>query len=98
MSDVSSVTLDASAAPRAARASWKQRGGAAVGFFGGALLAVASMCAKPTLPGGLWLGALGTLVAAASLLALLSPGASAARVVGVRSVAAPVGHALAASV
>jgi 4-amino-4-deoxy-L-arabinose transferase-like glycosyltransferase len=98
MSDVSSVTLDASAAPRAARASWKQRGSAVAGFFGGALLAVASMCAKPTLPGGLWLGALGTLVAAASLLALLSRGASAARLVGMRSVAAPLGHALAASV
>jgi 4-amino-4-deoxy-L-arabinose transferase-like glycosyltransferase len=97
MSDVSSVTLDASAAPRAASASWKQRGSAAAGFFGGALLAVGSMCAKPNLPGGLWLGALGTLVAAASLLAVVSSGASAARM-GVRSVAAPLGHALAASV
>jgi 4-amino-4-deoxy-L-arabinose transferase-like glycosyltransferase len=98
MSDASSVTLDASAAPRAASASWKQRGSAAAAFVGGALLAVGSMCAKPNLPAGLWLGTLGTLLAAGSLLALVNPRANADRQVGLRSIAAPVGHALAASV
>src|SRR5690606_12867520 len=57
-----------------------------------------SMCAKPNLPGGLWMGVLGTLLAASSLLALVGKRESAdvERVVGVRTLAAPLGHALAA--
>src|SRR5687767_7081824 len=107
MSDVSSVTLDApvaspgaSAPGKQRRAPWKPRVAAAAVFIVGTLLALASMCAKPALPGGLWIGTFGTALSAAALLRLIATeqDTQALRVVAWRTLAAPLGHALAASI
>jgi 4-amino-4-deoxy-L-arabinose transferase-like glycosyltransferase len=107
MSEVSSVTLDAPVAspaasgpgkPRGAR--WTSRAAAAAAFIAGTLLALASMCARPTLPGGLWIGTLGTVLSVAALLRLIATGrdTEVQRVVALRTLAAPLGHAVAASI
>jgi 4-amino-4-deoxy-L-arabinose transferase-like glycosyltransferase len=103
MSDASTVPLEAESGPRVANSLWKRRATAFAGFLGGTLLALLSMSAKPSLPGGLVLGTLGTCISAASLLALMgtwreSDVALAERHVGWRRVAAPLAHSLASLV
>ncbi len=97
MSDASTVPLEVEPRPRAATTPWKRRGISLAGLFGGLLLALASMCAKPSLPGGLAIGTLGTCLAVGSALVLLGTlieaGANAAaRQVHFRQIAAPLTH------
>ena len=69
------------------------------GFFAGALVALFSMCAKPSLPGGLWLGLLGTFVATGSLVRWAGSYAAAddaAPRVELRALALPLGMSLVA--
>src|SRR5688572_19276123 len=102
MSDASSLPLDAGAAPRVSSSPWKRRGGALAAFAGGAALAVVSMCARPNLPGGLWIGVLGTSLAGAALLAFFdswraAPAAELERRVSGRVLIAPAGQAVSAA-
>jgi 4-amino-4-deoxy-L-arabinose transferase-like glycosyltransferase len=99
MSDVSSVPLEAAAAPRLSSSSWKQRGAWFAGFVGAAVLALLSMCAKPALPGGLLLGALATSLSTGCLLTFLGTWRSVevVRQVSARALVAPLGHLLASS-
>jgi len=98
MTDVSSVPVDAAPPTRAATSQWKRRAASLAGFLAGALLALLSMSAKPSLPGGLWLGLIGTALAAGSLVRCAAAWAPAdvARRVGARTLAAPFGLAVAA--
>jgi 4-amino-4-deoxy-L-arabinose transferase-like glycosyltransferase len=97
MSDASSVSLDA-AHPRVASGPWKKRGGMAAAFVAGTLLALLSMCAKPRLPGGIFIGTIATLLSTASLLGLLGTWRAEEGVqkVALRELLAPLLHAVAA--
>jgi 4-amino-4-deoxy-L-arabinose transferase-like glycosyltransferase len=98
MTDASSVPVGAAPLAQAATSPWKRRGLALAGFLTGALIAVLSMCAEPSLPGGLWLGLVGTALAAGSLVAAARawPSEDVVRRVEARSLALPLGLALAA--
>jgi len=98
MTDASSVPVDAAPPAQAATSPWRRRGLSLAGFLAGAFIALLAMCAKPSLPGGLWLGLVGTLLASGSLVAAArtwSP-EEVARRVEARALALPFGQTLAA--
>lgn len=71
MSDASPLALDADRAPAAWSSSWKRRAVATALLLLGAVVALGSMCARPALPGGFFIGLVGTLVASGAALALV---------------------------
>jgi 4-amino-4-deoxy-L-arabinose transferase-like glycosyltransferase len=96
MSDASTVPLEAEPRPRVESTPWKRRAISLAGFLGGTLLALSSMSARPSLPGGLAIGTFGTLLSAGSLLALLGTWCReqpvADRQIGWQRVAGPLAH------
>lgn len=70
MSDASPLAFDADRAP-AWSSSWKQRVAATAVLLLGAVVALCAMCARPSLPGGFFIGLAGTVVATGAALVLL---------------------------
>jgi 4-amino-4-deoxy-L-arabinose transferase-like glycosyltransferase len=69
MSDASPLALDADHATWSS--SWKRRAVAMAVLLLGAVLALTAMCARPSLPGGFFIGLVGTAVATGATLVLL---------------------------
>jgi 4-amino-4-deoxy-L-arabinose transferase-like glycosyltransferase len=88
--------LDSDRAPALSSPTWKKRSVLTALLLAGALLALVAMAARPGLPGGLWLGLLGTGLAAGSALLLFdsfAPRELVARQVAARELLWPALHA-----
>jgi len=100
MNDAPSVPIEPDPLASVSAFPWKLRATQLATLACGAALALLAMCARPALPGGLWLGVFGVAVAAAAALGLserLDAGAP-ARVVAGRQLLWPLVHSLLALV
>jgi 4-amino-4-deoxy-L-arabinose transferase-like glycosyltransferase len=94
MNDAPSVPLQPERLSTASAFPWKERSVSLAVLVGGAALALLAMCARPGLPGGLWLGLIGTCAASVAALrfAELESAAQPAGVFSARTLLAPVLH------
>src|SRR6187402_814936 len=100
MNDAPPVPLEPNPLASASAFPWKLRATQLATLACGAALALLAMCARPALPGGLWLGVFGVAVAAAAALGLSERTdlRASARVVAGRQLLWPLVHSLLALV